>query len=392
VSGEIVNVETYTEEAERDERRVLIFIARAQCTEFGDYGCFDLKAEVFKVPIHREAFNWLEKRLPRYVQPNPGPVQNLVIELRAEAAEPIDKILAIVDRIRRRAEYEHSAGAQSDQCRRGADTAHAHLDAADGAQHLIAPRLISSPSRSSGRVTTGELLRKEQNQLHGELRVFYRWRHKKGGEFAVGEFKSFIDSLRKQFAPRDPLDPNSVSGQMLGAHFKLTFAGRKQIEENETARRVDWPKRYRYRDPKPRLFRFHKLGVDPADMSPQEVAACYKAERYKRRNAERRADRQRKREVMKATYPADGYIPYDLRLINNGEQRESIYKAITAADMPVASLMATVRSNRAWQGLSDRQLYRTVINRLDDLQKEKKICSRLVVGPRGSRQRLVTRI
>ena len=384
-------METTNQDAERDERRVLRYIARDQATKLHPCGCFDLQAEVFKLPVHREAFSFLKKQYPRYVQPNAGPVLDLITELRAEAAEPIDGILAIVDRIRERAEYEHSASARNDQCRQGADNAHAHFGRADAARDA-APRVISSPSRSTGRVTTGELFKKEQNQLRGELRVFYHWTNSSKGKVTDEGFESFVERLRGQLAPKDPLDPNSVSPQELGAHFHLTFVRRRQIEEKETARRAPWHKKWPCRYPKPPLFRFHKIGVDPADISPQQVAGRYKTERGDRYNAERRTKRKHKREIMQGMYLANGYVPYDVRLTKNGIQRENLYQAVTAADMTVASLVIAMQSNPAWLGLSDDQLYRAVLNRLDDLQRDKKICSRLVAGPRGSRQRLVTRI
>jgi hypothetical protein len=252
----------------------------------------------------------------------------------------------------------------------------------------------SSRPRSKGGVTSGDLFKKEQNQLYGELRVLFRWTQRNGKVVPDAELARFIDRLRKQFEPRDPLDPNCVSPQVLGAHFRLTFAQRKQIEDKETERRANWHTRWPDSYRKPQRFRFHKLGVDPADMSPEQVADRYKAARSVRYNAKRRAARQHKRDVMRTMHSMidSGYVPYDVQLIKNGEQRESLYEAITAPDMTVASLMTAIQHDPAWLGVPNAKLYRTVLNRLDKLEAEARICSRLVVGRSGNRLRLVSRV
>jgi hypothetical protein len=370
-------------DTERDERRVLATIAK-HSHAFRDRG---LTADAFQIPLHREAFGWLG-RFPEYVEPNPGPLRDLILELRAKPAEPIPAISSIVMRT-----IAAAAARCADQYRSSADYTHRVTGQVVEARHA-AQRSIGSRPRSSGQVTSGDVLKKEQNQLRGELRVFIRWTQKDGGTVTDAELESFINQLRTQFEPRDPLDPNCVSPQELGGHFRLTFARRKQIEDSDTERRADWHKRWPNRYRKPQRFRFHKFGVDPADMSPEQVAARYKAERSKSYNAKRRAARQHKRDVMRTiqTTMNSRYVPYDVRLTRNGMQRESLYDAITAENMTVASLMTAMKCDPAWLGVPNAKLYRTVLNRLDKLEGEGRIYSWLVSGRNGSRLRLVNRI
>jgi hypothetical protein len=286
-------------DVERDERWVLVIVAQGG-RALRNCG---LKADAFELPLHREAFTFLEK-YPDWVVPKPGPLYELVIELRAAPAQPIADIFSIVTRMTSAAVAKRAAEQRCPETgdhRYSNSTNDTRTHAGEpGVPQQVAPRSIGPRRRASGRVTSGDLFQKEQNQLRGELRVFFRWKHKDGGKVTDDELKSFISRLSNQLAPRDPLDPNSVSPQDLGAHFQLTFARRKQIEDKETVRRANWPTRWPKRYRKPPRFRFHKIGADPADMSPEEIADRYKVERNERYNAKRRTARELKRELAKA--------------------------------------------------------------------------------------------
>jgi hypothetical protein len=56
--------EAQNESAERDERRVLTFIAK-----HGHVRDVVLTSDAFEVPLHREAFNWLRKFAPCCTMP-----------------------------------------------------------------------------------------------------------------------------------------------------------------------------------------------------------------------------------------------------------------------------------------------------------------------------------
>ena len=252
---------------------------------------------------------------------------------------------------------------------------------------------------SSRKVTSGPLLAKEQNQLKSELRVLFRWLRKGGGIVTEADFEGFIKRLCEEFRPRDPLDPNNVSPQDWGAHLKLTYWRRRRIEDQETDRRKDWHLRFPHRYRKPRLFRFHKIGVDPSEMSIETVAQLYEDSRNARRNEKRRAERLKAKmeadlQTNKPTIEQPGDSHADVMAAQKANTRardDAILDALGDGERRIAELQTPLRRYPAWRGFNDEtKFYRTIVDRLDALEAAKRVITvRRDPGPRGSKLRVV---
>jgi len=272
---------------------------------------------------------------------------------------------------------------QHDQARQHHAIDHDHADA----------QTVSA--RSTRRVTSGPLLEKERRRIKSELRVLFRWLKKNGKAFPESELENFIKKLCAELHPRDPLDPNSVSPQDLGAHFRLTYKKRCWIENEETKRRIeiDWRRRYG-RDP---LFRFKRIGVDPADASPQVVSERYLDLRRAAYNQRRRDQRAQSKEstMQTETIQTQSTKPTSLRaaqMARTRAQMQTLFEAIGDDQPTVNALMEAVREHPAWRSVDHAKMRRTTLDRLDMLKTEGRIENGdSLPGPRGSEFRTVRR-
>jgi len=248
-------------------------------------------------------------------------------------------------------------------------------------------------ARSTGRVTGGPLLEKEGRKVKSELRVLFRWRHKNGKAFPESELENFIEKLCADLHPRDPLDPNSVSPQDLGAHFRLTYLKRRWIENEETKRRTDMDWRGRYgKNP---LFRFKQIGVDPADAPPEIVSERYLDLRMAAYNQRRRDARTQNREtkmqtgIIEQSKPTNGLL--DERMAQTRAQIDAVRKALADGEWHKRSdlLKRVCHGAPSWSGVAPSKRYQTLVDRLKMIGGE--IENKEAPGPRGSILKLVRR-
>lgn len=252
------------------------------------------------------------------------------------------------------------------------------------------PRQTAATGFSQGRA----------NQRRADLWAVHRHDLKDKRKVTAATYAAFMSRLAAAFPGRDVLDPDSITPAELGAHLKITFAVRIEIEKEETDYRVT--KGWKKSGAKPYRLRT----ILPCDKTAEEVERHYhqvrseaQAERRKAARAARaelhRQQHQQETAKMTQTHttqesPLTSYT--DLlaaQVAHTRSQISALRQVVDGEFRTLADLIARVRTHPNWREVDEAKLRQTVVDRLHAMGDE--IENTYMRGRRGTRVRLVRR-
>ena len=226
------------------------------------------------------------------------------------------------------------------------------------------------------------------NQRRGDLWAVHRHELKKRNQRSTNEtFDAYVAELERAFAPRDVLDPDAVTAAELGRRLRITLACRVAIEHEETAWRIaqGWPQSGPYK----------LKTIRPRDTSSEQVARYY-AKQRKANHRQRNEEHKPMTATTQATTTRRNGILYrqaiEAQVAQTRRQLDQLHGVIHGK-RTTSELLVLIHDLPAWRDVPEHKLRKTLTDRLDTLEEERRIITvDTAPGPRGSRLRVVERI